>query len=640
MSRSPADKPADGPTPHAEETAAWRSRLTIGLAAGFGYVTSEWLFFATKPSFLNSLPAGEQLLVLVRVATWLMLPLALAVGLAGALARLGGTSWPGRAAVHAARLPAALCVAATLLLLADNFLYTATGWGTPRLEGSSRWLGITVFLALLAVVVPRAGRWEAALGSRPRFRRALLVAALLVILAGIAASPGGDRLTSWAAGGAAPRWNVVLVGGDGVSAERLASFGGPRTTTPFLDRLAEESLLAVNVLPNAGTTGGSLVSMLTSALPTETRMIYPPDVARGPWRYRHLPGLLKGLGYLNGQFSQRWNADALDANLRDSFDWANGRVTAVSGRFAWTRRLDADGLHFLELIRERLVERVVPSAASREGRDAHREILDARTVNEMTDRRRLMAFQRFVIAARRPFFAHLHVMGTHGPRFHLSAQRFSLGQTQTADFELDFYDDAILDFDRQLELVVRILTDSGQLERTLLVVYSDHGMRWNALARVPLLVRAPAGALSGRIERRPAQLLDVAPTVLELLGQPVPDWMGGRSLLDPDRDPCPEIFGIGAAADASPALGGLFRARSAPPFFSLAKVALTVGRQSVMLDLDRAVVSSFERAPAGELCPTLAPRYAAGRIVDHLAESGYDVSSLRARLDFDATAAP
>jgi len=618
-------------------SAAWPSLLALALAAPCVYVLSEWLFFATKPSFLDTLPLGRQLLLLLRVAAWLTVPFALAAAAAWAVARWSGPGRLRHAALAAARLLPAVAVAALVLLLLDNFLYTVSGWGTPRLEGPARWLGTAVYLGLLALVAPRVRRWEATLAGRPRLRRAILLLAGLLLARVVAdalrsARPPGR--SAGRAGRSAPRWNVVLFGGDGISADHLASFGGARSTTPFLDRLAAESLLALNVLPNADATGSSLTSILTGALPSTTRVIYPPDIARGPWVHRHLPGLLKRLGYSTAQFSLRWYADALDLNLRDSFDEANGRTAAPQGRLAVTRHLDADGVYFLEVVVERLLERVVPPAVDREGRDAHREVLGQKLRSDIPDARRTEALHRFVTTARRPFFAHVHFMGTHGPQFHPALRQFSRGRTQRRDWKLNFYDDALLEFDWRLEELVRHLTEIGQLERTLLVVYSDHGMKWDMNARVPLVVRAPHGLLAGRVERRPAQNLDIAPTVLDLLGMPVPDWMQGRSLLDPAREACPEIFAFGHAKRWSSG-GRKWFARAAPPFFSLASAALTVGRRTFILHVRDGTVSRRRADLAGDRgapCPALEARPAAERLVAHLAENGYDVSSLRDRL--------
>ncbi|HLP42317.1 MAG TPA: sulfatase-like hydrolase/transferase, partial [Fibrobacteria bacterium] len=85
--------------------------------------------------------------------------------------------------------------------------------------------------------------------------------------------------------------------------------------------------------------------------------------------------------------------------------------------------------------------------------------------------------------------------------------------------------------DRMLGRVLEALRRAGQAERTVVVVTSDHGLRTRAeypalpggaadsiSFHVPLLVRAPAAA--GMAERIPwvTSHIDVAPTLLDLLG--------------------------------------------------------------------------------------------------------------------------
>ena len=104
----------------------------------------------------------------------------------------------------------------------------------------------------------------------------------------------------------------------------------------------------------------------------------------------------------------------------------------------------------------------------------------------------------------------------------------------------------------------RLLNDIDGIDRmtdgnTVVMMTSDHGEmlgdhhRWRkslpyeGAARIPLLVRAPRrfGLQAGAVIDRPVGLQDIAPTVLELAGAPVPKSMEGRSLLpilrgDPD----------------------------------------------------------------------------------------------------------
>ena len=86
-----------------------------------------------------------------------------------------------------------------------------------------------------------------------------------------------------------------------------------------------------------------------------------------------------------------------------------------------------------------------------------------------------------------------------------------------------------------------MLEKRGQLENTIVVVTSDHGMpfpRGKATlyddgSRVPLAIRWGEGIKNGgRVIDAPVNLSDLAPTFLEAAGVNVPDMMTGRSMMD------------------------------------------------------------------------------------------------------------
>src|SRR4030095_16219688 len=81
-------------------------------------------------------------------------------------------------------------------------------------------------------------------------------------------------------------------------------------------------------------------------------------------------------------------------------------------------------------------------------------------------------------------------------------------------------------------------------DKALVVLLSDHGeglgehgedehgvFLYNEAIHVPLVVKLPEAQRAGATTARPVQLLDVAPTVLGLLGLQVPKIMPGVSLL-------------------------------------------------------------------------------------------------------------
>lgn len=99
--------------------------------------------------------------------------------------------------------------------------------------------------------------------------------------------------------------------------------------------------------------------------------------------------------------------------------------------------------------------------------------------------------------------------------------------------------------DQRVGAILEQLEKAGELENTIVMFFADHGrpMPWGKQwlsvegLQVPLLIRGP-GLKAGEVEERLVSLIDLAPSMLELAGLPIPEWMQGRPLLKnsfPDR---------------------------------------------------------------------------------------------------------
>ncbi len=167
---------------------------------------------------------------------------------------------------------------------------------------------------------------------------------------------------------------------------------------------------------------------------------------------------------------------------------------------------------------------------------------------------------------REPFFAFVHTLDLHSPLPALSpeqAHRFAR-QTPRCSRELVWsdrrdelvdqlapaalvphliahYDAALYSYDRELERIFQRLKDEDLWGNTVVVLISDHGeefdehsfmehgLLYDTVLRIPLVIRVPGGA--PRAVSGPVQTIDLAPTLLELAGVPIDAKMEGRSLV-------------------------------------------------------------------------------------------------------------
>lgn len=98
--------------------------------------------------------------------------------------------------------------------------------------------------------------------------------------------------------------------------------------------------------------------------------------------------------------------------------------------------------------------------------------------------------------------------------------------------------------DTQVGRIIEALDETGQRENTVIIFTSDHGEMlgdhgliqkgcrfYEGLVRVPLIISWPGQFRQGFVSSDLVELTDLAPTLLELAGIPVPSAMQGRSLL-------------------------------------------------------------------------------------------------------------
>ena len=118
---------------------------------------------------------------------------------------------------------------------------------------------------------------------------------------------------------------------------------------------------------------------------------------------------------------------------------------------------------------------------------------------------------------------------------------------------LDYYVE-IEHFDQMVARALKSLEKSGQLDNTLVVVTSDHGMPFprskaslhDQGSRVPLAIRWPEGIKNpGRVFPGLVNLSSLAPTFLKAAGLVVPDMMIASSLQDVFEDK-PEVARVSA----------------------------------------------------------------------------------------------
>jgi arylsulfatase A-like enzyme len=298
--------------------------------------------------------------------------------------------------------------------------------------------------------------------------------------------------------------NIVLIYVDDMGTE-AGCYGNAIVQTPNIDRLASEGVLFTNAYTASPSCSQSRAALLTGRYPHTNGVQsliqwhlraegkrYPERLER---TRRHsldhseviLPQTLKELGYATGIFG-KWHVST-DSVLNWGFD----EVWAEPEEFI----------------------------------SKHRD---------------------------RPFFYYHALIHTHVPfwtdpdfRYDPSEVIFPQYFTDNSELRADLaqYYSAVSNQDREIGRILDTLDREGLTENTVVIFSSDNGppyarakaTLYECGVREPLIVRYPERLPAGQRNDALASTIDVYPTVLDLLGQTIPDRLQGMSLVPVMNDP-------------------------------------------------------------------------------------------------------
>ncbi|HEX9800239.1 MAG TPA: sulfatase [Thermoanaerobaculia bacterium] len=323
------------------------------------------------------------------------------------------------------------------------------------------------------------------------------LAAAAVALASPSAAPGGDR----------PRFpDVLLVTVDTLRADRLSSAGYARPTSPHLDALLASGLRFSRALTVEPLTNPALASLLTSLPPHEhgaTRNGLP--ARRG---LASLPALLARRGYRTAAFVGNWTLKPLLSGLAELWQ----TYSAVVSRKRW--------FGFYK---------------------------DEATARDLTDEALAWLDRMRRDDPVRPYFLWLHYVEPHAPyRLH-ERHAARLGIDPDHASASDRYDTEVAEVDAEVGRLLAELDARPSARHRLTIFTADHGeafgedgelghgRRLHAPTLVVPLVFVAPGRIAPGGSPAPASLLDVAPTVLGLLGLPAHPYFRGHDLAPGQR---------------------------------------------------------------------------------------------------------
>ena len=362
--------------------------------------------------------------------------------------------------------------------------------------------------------------------------------------------------------------NVILVTFDSLSAKEMSLYGYRRNTTPFIDSFADESYVFENMHANSNSSIPSIASIITGR--------YPLDHGYDRW---------------GSLLTRRKRAEDL-GDVLESNGYGTAAVIGSNAGYLWLNSLERISHCWASKMR---------AAPFRE-----RSVCGVTRSLDATFRKTLAALD----SACEPFFLWLHIYPPHEPYLPstlfrgtfvkgkvfdvIGSQRpyynrfYPEASQQAVDMLRGRYDEHILDTDHKFGAFLEEVRKRGLFERSMIVLTSDHGemfekgyqghggpLLYNPLLHIPLIVRLPDGQ-PGRRVKTSAEQVDIAPTILDLVGLESPRHMRGESLAAAILGECGSARPKFSVSRPSWAANGDSRGRSMSVVFAGHKLILDV----------------------------------------------------------------
>jgi arylsulfatase A-like enzyme len=360
-------------------------------------------------------------------------------------------------------------------------------------------------------------------------------------------SEAEGRVALWGAptvtgGGPSPLPNVVFYVFDGGAADYMSVYGYNRRTTPTLERLAREGVVFERAYSNSSwtlpSTASFMTSLQTSVMGGSSSLTYPvPAEAVTMAEHMHRAG------YQTAVFTGNPNAGTLSDLqrgvdlFREDFSYFGGNNHKESSKYLhegfWSWREDYARQPFWAHFQTTDTHGDYPAPPPFGGLFVTAD--ESESWNE--------SFERLseVGNPRRP----------HSPAFDSTG----INRTEFYTVGKGLYDEAMAHNDYQLGRLVDRLKAEGEWENTLLIIGGDHSIRaafvdmglalsdslppqWSGrrpmlrptVSRVPLMFVWPGHIEGGQRIDHPVSMIDVLPTLLDLLGLPPAEIAQGQSL--------------------------------------------------------------------------------------------------------------
>jgi phosphoglycerol transferase MdoB-like AlkP superfamily enzyme len=352
--------------------------------------------------------------------------------------------------------------------------------------------------------------------------------------------------------------NCIIIASDALRPDHLGAYGYPRDTSPALDKLIHRGISFSNAYIEVPRTFPSWVSILTGQYASThgIRHMFPTsrDVNRN---FSSIARILGNEGYETSVVT----------------DYAGDIFTRIDLGF---KNVDTPYFNFRSVIQQVILENhpfLLPFLTNKAGLAVFPVLRDSayfcppsllrdriiRAIDHAGNRpffiTTFFSSTHFPYAPPYPYYARYAKKGYNGPYRYFKQRIISLdgkGESAAAMKQEDIeqihalYDAGIRAMDDAVGDIIAHLELQGKLDDTIIVILSDHGenlyeyeygmghgehFRGRYATRIPLVFINPSADRTGFTVNQTVRHVDIAPTILSMLGCDIPPHTEGRSLL-------------------------------------------------------------------------------------------------------------
>jgi arylsulfatase A-like enzyme len=328
-----------------------------------------------------------------------------------------------------------------------------------------------------------------------------------------------------------PIKRVVLVTVDALRADHLGCYGYLRPTSPFIDELASRSVVFTRAFCQYPLTVPSLSSLLTSFYPLQFNLV--ENFFRLDASFLTIAEFMRGQGYRTAAFvsvkrifpganlDQGFETFAEPVSTSESLHYLRAEGM-IDGVLAWLGQWQPDDRFFIWI---HLFDPHAPYYPPRKYYDIFAEAGDEEAENILRH-----------LETREINMDLIDRLTSHEIGLKLLVDNYHRGEKGVAEAALlkliNAYDGEIRYMDHELGRLYEQCEKSGLNQDTLWIVTGDHGQGlgqhdwidhqvriYNEAIHVPLIFHFASGTVPAGRENTPVELVDIFPTVADLLGE-------------------------------------------------------------------------------------------------------------------------